>query len=452
MRCSVISKGLDVDQIEAEVRKAGGTDIKVARISKQVFCELSESGFAQLSGIQGVVVKKVTGIKTEDAIGIGRVIPPSAGVDPLEVPIYASSQAVLSSDLYDLRSVFSPPITGQYSTLCILDSGIRETHDGLRNKVIYEVNFSASPTCEDVFDHGTGVAYCAAGGRHSAGEESGAAPGAKLWNVKVLNDDGEGSSENAVLAIEHCIEKRLAAIEAGKSSMDPDFPNQINMSWGADDTGDPDSPLRVSCQAALEAGFGLYGAAGNAGPAPMTIMEPATDPSVIAVGAVTFNPFQVWEVSSRGPTKEGLVKPELVFFGVSVLTASAKGDDAFTVKSGTSFSTPYVCGLGAVGVELLIRSFGETVGMVDPVKEIMRQAEEAWEMYAPPGYTITVKPEGYSVNEKDNLYGFGLPLGSLMAQTVRPSMEITDIAVPLLGIGLLGITVAPIAKAMAGTE
>ncbi|GAI71092.1 unnamed protein product, partial [marine sediment metagenome] len=57
-----------------------------------------------------------------------------------------------------------------------------------------------------MFCHGTGVAYVAAGGVH--GEDAGVAPGASLWNIKVLEDDGTGSEENVVLGLEHVMEMR----------------------------------------------------------------------------------------------------------------------------------------------------------------------------------------------------------------------------------------------------
>ncbi|GAI83173.1 unnamed protein product, partial [marine sediment metagenome] len=296
------------------VKKCGGRNIKLAPISGQVFCDLDDAGASKLQSVPGLAVKLLKRVKSQDTLG--GIIPPEPGPGPLEVPIYASSQVSLASELFYLRSALDPPITGKNITIAILDSGIRHTHEGLKNKVIYEANFSNSPTCEDIFDHGTGVAYCAVGGRHSVGEEGGAAPGAQVWNIKVLDDNGEGDEENVVMAIEHCIDRKRKLMESGLLENDPQIANFMNLSWGAPDDGDPDNPIRLVCKAAFEARIGSVVAAGNGGPAPGSLMSPACDLNTVAVGAVTFVPFEVWEFSSRGPTKEGLIKPDVVFYGI----------------------------------------------------------------------------------------------------------------------------------------
>jgi len=105
-------------------------------------------------------------------------------------PVYAVAQTALSTLFFDFRTMFNPPVTGAGFTIAVLDSGIRKTHLGLKDKLVYEVNLSDAPSAEDVFDHGTGVAYIAAGGKHGVGEDSGMAPGARLMNIKVINDNG----------------------------------------------------------------------------------------------------------------------------------------------------------------------------------------------------------------------------------------------------------------------
>ncbi|MDP2959166.1 MAG: S8 family serine peptidase, partial [Longimicrobiales bacterium] len=331
------------------------------------------------------------------------ITPPPMPTVPVGVPIYAGSQAGVASGFYAARESLSPPLTGRGATICILDSGVRKTHVGLAGKVVYEANFSSSPTVEDIYDHGTGVAFMAAGGRHAQGEESGTAPGASLFNIKVLGDDGEGTLESVVLGLEHVMELRERAVAEGLPNEDPLFPNIVNMSWGAQDDGDPDSPIRVACRAAQEMGLGLVAAAGNAGPSPGTVTTPATDPAVLAVGALIFSPFQVWDHSSRGPTREGLVKPDLVFYGVNILTASAKSDTAFELKAGTSFSAPAVAGVAAMGGEAALRVLRKRVSQEEAIQLLQ---------------SFMVKPQG-APSEKDNEYGYGLPFGTLMAQGLQ---------------------------------
>lgn len=455
MRYAIVSKGLTVSQLQDEVQRSGGRNLKVASASGQIFCDLDVAGVTKLREVSGLSIKEVRReVKPPEAQQQIVATPPVTPPSYADVPIYAASSASIVPGFFDFRELLSPPITGSLSTICILDSGVRKTHQGLNGKVVYEANFSSSPTVEDVFDHGTGVAFCAAGGRHSLNEESGGAPGAYLWNIKVLSDDGGATDEECVLALEHCIEKRKEAEAKGLSYEDPMFPNMINMSWGAPDDGDPDNPIRLACRAASEAGFCLMAAAGNYGPNPETVTLPATDELVGAVGAATFYPTDVWQYSSRGPTKEGLVKPDYVFFGVRILTASCKADDAFVIKSGTSFACPFLVGMWSCGQEAFWRLYGERM-------TAMMTAEEVWGMIHELGTTalaqmpitgvsLAAKPAG-APTEKDNDYGWGLPMGSLWSQAFVPAMDIGSIVAgiaPIVAIGMLGMMMAPMAKAL----
>lgn len=85
----------------------------------------------------------------------------------------------------------------------------------------------------------------------------------------------------------------------------------------------------------------------NDGPEPGTLHAPADADSVISVGAVYANgnmaPF-----SSRGPTSDGRIKPEVCAQGVSTSCAYAGNTTGFTTQSGTSMSCPLVAGAAAI--------------------------------------------------------------------------------------------------------
>ena len=63
---------------------------------------------------------------------------------------------------------------------------------------------------------------------------------------------------------------------------------------------------------------------------PGTINCPACEQYVMAVGSAHYlpesNTFVVSDFSSRGPTQEGLVKPDVVLFGEDIVVASSQSD------------------------------------------------------------------------------------------------------------------------------
>jgi len=386
MRYTLTSKSLTLSRIETEALKVGAKGIKKTKLLEQLFCELEEGQVKRLSEVPGLVVKPVKEFRVDQVA----VAPPS--VETI-------------SDVFSLlRSYFTPPLTGTGLTVAVLDSGIRKTHQTLKGKVVYEANFTDSPTTDDVFGHGTQVAFVVAGGM-PGGEKAGVSPGAVLFNIKVMNDEGIGTDEDIVLGIDEVCELAQRARMNGLYPTDDMYPNVINLSFGAEDDGDPDNPVRVACrQASIEYGLDVVAAAGNYGPKMTTITIPACDPEVIAVGTIlTLGELEIWERSSRGPTAEGNTKPDFVVWGTDIEMASEDADDEYVTKSGTSFSAPMLAGLTGLLWESGRRAYGEAWYF---------RWTEAREL-AP--YFCT-KPQDAAV-KKDNTYGYGLPaMGTMLGQ------------------------------------
>ncbi len=400
MRYSVIAKGLTPTQVESEIRKAGISDIKSARLLGQFFCELSEEQVKALTAVPGVVLKPIKDYKADQVL---------AEVAPVET---------LSDVFYMLRSYFAPPLTGAGLTVAVLDSGVRKTHQSLRSKVVYEANFTDSPTADDIFGHGTQVAFVIAGGMHGLGEKAGVSPSSSIMNIKVINDEGIGSDEGIVMGIERVCGLAEQARNSGLWPTDDMYPNIINLSLGGEDDGDADNPVRAACRkASTEYGLDVIAAAGNSGPKMTTVMLPACDPEVIAVGAVETNgELAIWEKSSRGPTVQGETKPDFVIWGTNLEMASHQKDDEYIVKSGTSFAAPMLSGLAGLLWESGRRAYGEA--WVFSWREAKKLAPY-----------FSTKPQDAPIN-KDNVYGFGLPaMGSMLgqvAQTGTPVLQGTE--------------------------
>jgi serine protease AprX len=392
MRYSIISKGLSQNQIEIEIKKVGARNVAKAKLLGQLFCELDEEQSQALSTVPGLLVKPIKEYKTDQV---------TTALPPVET---------FSDIFYLLRSYFALPLTGTGLTIAVLDSGIRKSHEALRNKVIYEANFTDSPTPDDVFGHGTQVAFVAAGGMHALGQKAGVSPGASLMNIKVINDDGIGSDESIILGIDKICDLAEAARKKGLWPTDDLYPNVINLSLGGEDDGDTDNPVRAACRQASQIyGLDVIAAAGNFGPKMTTITLPACDPEVIAVGAIeTAGELVIWENSSRGPTVQGETKPDFVLWGTNLEMASEKADDEYVTKSGTSFAAPMLSGLTGLLWESGRRAYGENW----PFR--WAQARE-FALY------FSTKPGEAPVN-KDNAYGYGLPaMGTMLGQMTQVS-------------------------------
>ncbi|GAI61140.1 unnamed protein product, partial [marine sediment metagenome] len=253
--------------------------------------------------------------------------------------------------------------------------------------------------------------------------------------------EGSGTEEEVVLAIDYCIALR----DEGSSIA----PHIINLSLGSEDEGDPNTPMRIACRAAIERAIWIFASAGNDGPIPGTIMSPACEKYVSCTGSVKYDPYVISEFSSRGPTKEGLIKPDAMMWGENFVVASSISDTATVAKSGTSFSNPLAAGMAILTREGMYRQavLTDPRAELDPETGWRMTVEDLIDYYYP---IICVKPAGV-VGGKDNDYGEGLPFPDTILQAVgyRPAVGMEVIMssfAPILGIGVLSMIMGSITK------
>ena len=393
---------------EDEIRAAGAKDIKSAKHSNIVFANLTVQQ-AEFLRQKGGEVVSLSHVKS-NATGVITPPPPVTAV-----PTFTPEEFLSAAGLEALRNVTDPPLFGSGINIAVLGTGMRETHEQLKGRVIYSKNFTTSPDA-DVFDHDTGVASIIVS----------LAPQCGLLNFKVIDDNGEGSEEAVVMAIEECIDLH--------ENLSPFAPNVINMSLGEVDDGNINNPLRVACRTAIHIGIWVFAAAGNSGPNHGTIMSPACEQYVFATGSARYIPatksFVVSQVSSRGPTLQGLTKPDVVLFGEDMIIASSQSDTAITNKTGTSFTCPFAAGMGVIYLEGIARRAKTLVdlGQLPPAQFFFVPAEEVIDTQLP---RICLRAAGM-VGLKDNDYGYGLPFGPLISQNLA-----TPTSVNLAGFGAI---------------
>jgi subtilisin family serine protease len=146
----------------------------------------------------------------------------------------------------------------------------------------------------------------------------------------------------------------------------------------------------VAADSAAARGITVVTSAGNGGSQGFrSIGTPADGDSVIAVGAEdSLGVLQAF--SSRGPTADGRLKPDLTAPGFQVFAVDVLSGSGFTRFNGTSFSAPLIAGTAA-----LLRQLHPTFGPMD-VLEAMRRA-------------------GTNRDAPDSLVGWGRPDAALAA-------------------------------------
>jgi PKD repeat protein len=103
----------------------------------------------------------------------------------------------------------------------------------------------------------------------------------------------------------------------------------------------------IAANLATSYGIVVANAMGNSGPGAGTLGAPADALEILSCGAVNSS-GTIASFSSRGPTADGRIKPEVCAQGVSTFGASASSPTSYGYASGTSLSTPLIAGCAAV--------------------------------------------------------------------------------------------------------
>jgi subtilisin family serine protease len=302
---------------------------------------------------------------------------------------------------------------GQGITWAVLDTGIDRHHPHFHNPAFGpEGSIAADWDCtgrgavqpasgNDPNGHGTHVAGVIAGGLILTGGAEGAepiemlgmAPRARLVTYKVLADNGSGYDAWILKAIDHIWHQnqssRRLAIQGVNLSLGGAF-DPASFGCG-------DSPLCASLLRLVRQGVLVVLAAGNEGSGDivlngasstrsfdLSIGDPANLEEAIAVGSVhptLPHRYGTSYFSSRGPTADGRLKPDLVGPGERILSCRSSSDpdrsashdpgqsldELYIPLSGTSMAAPHISGV--LAAFLSVRP--EFIGYPERVKQIL---------------------------------------------------------------------------------
>jgi serine protease AprX len=247
-------------------------------------------------------------------------------------------------------------VSGAGIGVCVLDSGIDAAHEQFNNKTIKF--FDAVNGQEEPYDdhgHGTHVSSILAGagtGSALAALYRGVAPEVDLYIGKVLNADAQGPASEIMAGMDWCASQPGVRI--------------ISMSLSISMFTDGLDELSNHANAAANAGIVVVVAAGNEGPALLTIGTPGAAEKAMTVGACAeWSPpatagaesagIYVAPFSSRGPIldrnpaqdpnfKLRYIKPDVCGPGHSIAAAQVGTESGYVADSGTSMAAPYVSG------------------------------------------------------------------------------------------------------------
>ena len=303
---------------------------------------------------------------------------------------------------------------GEDTTIAILDTGVDFDHESLDDlddisstydpKIAIDSNgmlgfYNANTDKEypdeqphDSGSHGTHCAGIAAGTGGSSGQYAGVAPQANVVGVIAL-DGGSGDEGDLLRAVDWTIQNKerfsidVMSLSLGGPIVIP----------GATNNGG--SSISQALDIAVEAGIVTVVAIGNGNLGlaahPGSVSYPGDSVKAITVGSV--NDDHSREIySSRGPTGDGRMKPDVMAPGGAIMSAQANSGDGYVSYSGTSMATPHVAGVAALMIQA--NPNVSPTSSTDYVKQILRETSD---------HKVPLDVDCGEIYSPNNCYGWG---------------------------------------------
>tara|TARA_B100000925_G_scaffold206196_1_gene156755 strand:+ start:2317 stop:3540 length:1224 start_codon:yes stop_codon:yes gene_type:complete len=264
----------------------------------------------------------------------------------IEIPPPKSEWAFEDSGVRELQSL---GYTGEGVNVCMVDTGIDNTHPDLDNiNLVYKdfIDGSVKPIDRGALAHGTMMA----GILVSDGYLEGVAPNVKLGMAAALDDDGEGGNSGDQNVVSSAIEWCWRTFGADVISLSLGGETDLNATR--------DGPTVNAVKLALANGVYVVAAAGNDGGAQDDgrVSTPSNVNEVISVGALDED-GQIWDGSSLGAITDEdgnlradpHMKPEISAPGVSIVSTAY--NEEYYSSTGTSDATVFIAGILALILE-----------------------------------------------------------------------------------------------------
>lgn len=226
-------------------------------------------------------------------------------------------------------------------------------------------------------DHGTHVAGILGGNHTEADARQGMCPDINLYDLRVLDDRGKGDEFSIIAALQF--------IRYLNATADQPIIHGVNLSLSVvhdvENFACGRTPICDECERLVASGVVVVAAAGNRGfervltgsgeidaYRAISITDPGNAEGVITVGAThRFQPhtYGVSYFSSRGPTGDGRLKPDVLAPGERVYSTII--DNKYGAKDGTSMAAPHVSGVAA----MLMARHREFLGQPERIKRII---------------------------------------------------------------------------------
>ncbi|GHI99048.1 hypothetical protein TPA0906_09140 [Streptomyces olivaceus] len=211
-----------------------------------------------------------------------------------------------------------PDSAGEGVTAYVIDTGVRVTHQEISDRASYGYDaVDGDTTASDGNGHGTHVATTI------AGKTYGVAKKAEVVAVRVLDNNGSGTTAGVIAGIDW-----VTANHSG--------PSVANLSLG----GGASTTLDNAVRASIASGVTYAVAAGNSA-ANASSYSPARVTEALTVGATT-------NTDARASYSNYGAVLDLFAPGSSITAGWNTGDTATNTISGTSMATPHVAGAAAV--------------------------------------------------------------------------------------------------------